>query len=64
MIDNALQHLMQDDARIDQKSTPDFRFTNYAFARQQLSEQPLPQIVNCPEGLRSRHTSMRPGRYG
>jgi hypothetical protein len=59
MIDNALQHLMQDDTRIDQKSTPDFRFTNYAFAQQKLSEQPLPQIVNSPEVLRSRHISMR-----
>lgn len=39
-----LQQLLQDEP-VELKNPPDFRFTNYAFAQQRLSETPLPQDI-------------------
>jgi hypothetical protein len=50
MNNDNLQRLAQD-AHIEQSSsTPDFRFTNYAFAQQNLNEKPLPQNPSNPSG--------------
>lgn len=41
---DSLQHLVPEE-REDLTRSPDFRFTNYAFAPQRLVEKPLPQDV-------------------
>ena len=48
---DTLQQYMRDE-REESGSTPDFRFTNYTFTEQHLSEEPLPQsAADCSNKL-------------
>jgi hypothetical protein len=38
-----LQHLVEDVHAAQRPTLPDYRFTNYPFAQQNLNDKPLPQ---------------------